>query len=106
MITLDHALLEDLGLGSLSDADKSSLLTHLHETLQQRSGTRLMGRLTPVQLDDFENVMAYGDINDAQTWLQDNVPDYQSIVVAEFEDLTAEVRQNAAVLLDAVSLGR
>jgi len=93
MLKIDNSLLEELGLGSLPDAEKNSLLRHIYETLEMRVGMRLADQMTNQQLDEFEQYFEAKDDAGAFKWLETNFPNYKEIVQEEFEKLKAEVGQ-------------
>ena len=53
-LKIDENLLGQLGLGDLSQVEKSGLLKHIYETLEMRVGMRLADQMTNEQLDEFE----------------------------------------------------
>ncbi len=52
-ISIDESLLIEVGLETLSDEDKTSLLKHIYETLETRVGVTLADQMTKEQLDEF-----------------------------------------------------
>lgn len=76
MFQLDDKFLQDVGLGNLPDDQKQAFLDHFREQLELRVGTRLSEGLSDGQLEEFE---AFIDRKDdvVQSWLANNVPDYQ-----------------------------
>lgn len=106
MLKLDNALLEELGLGVLPDAQKRQMLQHIYDTLELRVGTHLANQMTDKQLEEFEKFIdAGGDANQAQAlqWLETNLPNYKQVVQDTFEALKAEVKQMAPQLLSAAA---
>lgn len=101
MLKIDNSLLEELGLGSLPDAEKNSLLRHIYETLEMRVGMRLADQMTNEQLDEFEQYFEAKDDAGAFKWLETNFPNYKEIVQEEFDKLKAEVGQSAQQILAA-----
>ena len=53
MLKIDNNLLVEIGLDSLPDAEKSSFLKHIYETLEMRVGVRLADQMSNEQLDEF-----------------------------------------------------
>lgn len=116
-ITIDESLLQELGLGSLPEAEKKKLVDHIYETLELRVGTVLADQMSDEQLDEFEAIMDRNDAlaagktaqmaapmaQEALKWLQSNFPDYSKVVQQELEKLKAEVRANAPKILAAAS---
>jgi hypothetical protein len=104
MLKLDNNLLDELGLGSLPDDQKRSMLQHIYETLELRVGTNLANQMTDQQLEEFEKFIDEGgDANQAQAlqWLETNLPNYKQVVNDVFEALKGEVKQMAPQLLAA-----
>lgn len=101
MIALDNNLLQQIGLGSLSDDDKRSLLKQMRESLELKVGTQLAERLTEAQLDEFGVLADKDDSNGALKWLQTNCPDYQEVVAREFENLKLEISKSVPQILEA-----
>jgi len=100
-INLDKNLLDELGLASLVEDEKTSLLNHIYETLEMRVGIRLADQMTNEQLDEFEKYFEAKDDNGAFHWLETNFPNYKEIVQEEFNKLKEEVRQSAPQILAA-----
>lgn len=105
MLKIDNSLLQELGLGSLPDAEKNSLLKHIYETLEMRVGIRLADQMTNQQLDEFEQYFEAKDDAGAFKWLETNFPNYKDIVQEEFDKLKAEVGQSAPQILAASQAG-
>src|SRR4051812_33371366 len=101
MLKIDNNLLNDLGLGSLPDGEKNSLLKHIYETLEMRVGMRLADQMTNQQLDEFEQYFEAKDDAGAFKWLESNFPNYKDIVQEEFDKLKAEIGQSAPQILAA-----
>src|SRR4029077_687090 len=104
MLKLDNNLLQELGLGSLPEEQKRSMLQHIYETLELRVGTNLANQMTDQQLQEFERFIDEGgDANQAQAlqWLETNLPNYKQVVNDVFEALKLEVKQMAPQLVAA-----
>src|ERR1700758_3661403 len=101
MLKIDNSLLQELGLGTLPDSEKNSLLRHIYETLEMRVGMRLADQMTNEQLDEFEQYFEAKDDAGAFKWLETNFPNYKDIVQEEFDKLKAEVKQSAPQILAA-----
>lgn len=100
-INLDLNLLAELGLGSLPDEEKRSLLNHIYETLEMRVGMRLADQMSNEQLEEFEKYFEAKDDAGAFKWLETNFPNYKEIVQDEFNKLKEEVRQSAPQILQS-----
>ena len=102
MLKLDNNLLEELGLGSLPEAQKRQMLQHIYDTLELRVGTQLANQMTDKQLEEFEKFIdSGGDANQAQAlqWLESNLPNYKDVVQQTFDALKGEVKGMAPHLL-------
>src|SRR5471030_1715438 len=104
-LKLDNSLLEELGLGSLPDEEKTRLRQHIYETLEMRVGMRLADQMTNEQLDEFEQYVNAQDDAGAFKWLETNFPNYKDVVNDEFEKLKAEVGQVAPQILSQSQQG-
>lgn len=94
-LNLDNNLLINLGLASLSDADKQAMLQQIRETLEMRVGTRLAEQMSDAQLDEFDQFVQTQDDAGALKWLETNFPNYKDVVNEEFEKLQVEIKQAA-----------
>ncbi len=101
MIRIDKQLLTEMGLGSLSEADKQSLLRQIIETLEIRVGQKLANQMSNEQLEEFEVYYNSKDEQGAYKWLETNFPNYKEIVQIEFDNLKKEIIQAAPQILEA-----
>ena len=102
MLKLDNNLLDELGLGGLSEDQKRAMLQHIYDTLELRVGTNLANQMTDRQLEEFEKFIDDGgDANQAQAlqWLETNLPNYKQVVNDVFEALKVEIRQMAPQIM-------
>lgn len=99
MLKIDNTLLQEIGLGTLPEGEKNSLLKHIYETLEMRVGIRLADQMSNQQLDEFEQYFEAKDDAGAFKWLESNFPNYKDIVQEEFDKLKAEVAQSAPQIL-------
>lgn len=101
MLRIDNNLLKEVGLDSLPDSEKNSLLRHIYETLEMRVGIRLADQMTDQQLDEFEHYFETKDDAGAFRWLETNFPNYKEIVQQEYDKLKVEVAQSAPQILSS-----
>lgn len=99
-LRIDDSLLQELGLGSLTQPEKTKLLKNTYETLEMRVGMRLADLMTDKQLDEFERFFNTQDDAGAFHWLETNFPNYKEIVADEFAKLKKEI---AAAHLDVAA---
>jgi hypothetical protein len=100
-LKIDNNLLDQLGLGSLPQAEKSDLLKMIYEKLEMNVGMRLADQMSNEQLDEFEQYFNAQDDSGAFRWLETNFPNYKDIVADEFEKLKREVAASAPHILAA-----
>lgn len=98
-LRIDDSLLTELGLTTLPQDEKTSLLKHIYETLEMRVGMRLAEQMTNAQLDEFERFFNAQDDAGAFRWLETNFPNYKDIVAEEYAKLKQEVGQSAPQIL-------
>lgn len=101
MFKLDNNLLMELGLGELPADEKNKMLAHIYETLEMRVGMKLAEQMSNEQLDEFEQFINQNDEAGALKWLETNFPNYKQVVADELEKLKAEIKQNAAAIVEA-----
>jgi hypothetical protein len=102
MLKLDNTLLDQLGLGALSEEQKKAMLQHIYETLELRVGTDLANQMSDQQLEEFEKFIDDGgEANQSQAlqWLESNLPNYKDVVNRVFEELKAEIKNMAPQIL-------
>jgi len=98
-LRIDDSLLTELGLQTLPQDEKTSLLKHIYETLEMRVGMRLAEQMSNAQLDEFERFFNAQDDAGAFRWLESNFPNYKDIVAEEYAKLKQEVGQSAPQIL-------
>lgn len=101
MIQLNDNLLQEIGLGSLPQQERVSLLNHMYETLETRVGMRLAEQMSEEQFDEFEKFYQSKDDKGAYNWLQTNFPNYKVVVQEEFDKLKKEVELSATQIIEA-----
>jgi hypothetical protein len=98
MIRLDDALVEELGLGELSNTRRAAVLSSLYDELELRIGTTLAQRMTDQQLEEFEIFIDSEDDDGALDWLERNLSDYREVVQREFDTLKSEISAQASAI--------
>ncbi len=104
-IAIDEALLAELGLGELPVEHKRKMFQYIYDTLEQRVGMAMAGRMSDDQLDEFEKFIDGNDERGAVSWLEANFPNYSEVVRDEFGILKQEISAQATGILE-VSLER
>lgn len=100
-IQINNALLDELGLSSLPEDEKSKFRAHIYQTLELRVGTVLADQMSEAQLDEFEKFIDQDDRSSALKWLETNFPDYPKVVEQEFEKLKLEIKRDAPKILES-----
>ena len=103
MIQINNNLLVELGLSSLSEEDKKSLLAKIYETLELRVGQTLASQMSEAQLNEFDRYFEAKDEKGAFVWLETNFPNYKEIVQKEFDALKQELSQSVPQILEAAT---
>lgn len=98
MFQLDDKFLQSVGLGDLPDDQKQAFLQHTYETLEERVGTRLASSLSEAQLEEFEGFATHNE-EKINTWLSENVPNYQE--EEDYKQLAASAPNNVPPLVVA-----
>ncbi len=102
MIQINNALLDEIGLGSLSEEDKKDLLTKLYKTLELNVGKKLASLMSDSQLNEFDQYFQAKDEKGAFIWLESNFPNYKDIVQEQFNLLKDELKNSAAKILESL----
>lgn len=125
-IKIDFKMLEELGLSDLPQELRGPFLEQVYETLEMRTGAALVALMTSTQIDEFDWIMG-GDIDFIRvwiathdpdsadeaseksgaeltefaslTWLEHNLPGYQNVTQAVFDELKREIADSAAAIL-------
>ncbi len=103
MIRIDENLLNELGLGTLPEADKQPFLKHIYETLEMRVGMKLAEQMSDSQLTEFEQFIDSNNEEGALKWLETNFPNYKQVVVDELDKLKGEIKADSTKILAAAS---
>jgi len=98
-LAVDATLLDNVGLGGLSESVTTELLAWVHETLEVRVGKRLARKMTDLQLDAFERFLDENDEKGALSWLERNIPDYKDEVADELSLIERELANDAERIL-------
>lgn len=90
----DENFLTEMGLSDMPN--KQEFLAYLKKELEIRIGERVSKGLSEEQLSNFDSIT---DIKEATTWLENNRPDYKSIVEKTIEEMKSEISTNRERLL-------
>ena len=90
----DENFLAEMGLSDMPN--KQEFLAYLQKELEIRIGERVSKGLSEEQLSNFDSIT---DIKEATTWLENNRPDYKTIVEKTIDEMKAEISTNRERLL-------
>jgi predicted RNA-binding Zn ribbon-like protein len=103
MLRIDNRFLASQGLVRLPDTLADVTLKVVYAVLETRVGMRLAGRMRREQLDEFETFIDAGDEGGALAWLEDNFPDYRSVVAEEVNSLASGLAAASGAIRSIVS---
>lgn len=104
MFQIDHAFLDEVGLGSMRGRDRAAFLEHLQQEYELRVGTALSDSLGDDELDQFEGFID-GDLRVIGDWLEANDPNFMS--TPEFLKLESAMTDESdieAVIIEYTSI--
>lgn len=91
MLKFDADFLRSVGMPDLPDRHQSAVRSQAYKTLELRVGVALAARMSDDQLAVFEQYVDRNDDKGAFAWLEENLPDYKSVVNEKYEQLRAEI---------------
>lgn len=95
----DDQLLQDIGLGSLSDEEKQKAQDTIAAALEERVGERMANQLNGDQMTQFEKFIQEDNPDEAVKWLHEQVPNSEQIVNEELEKLKNDVKTGGLAAL-------
>ena len=104
MIQLDENLLNEIGLGELTDQEKETTLEYIYQLLESRIDKRLTEAMSEEQLKTFDEIISKETPESdekGQKWLEENFPKYKEIVTEEFEQIRDDIKANASQIMAA-----
>lgn len=101
-IDLGDDFFEEMGMAGAPEDKKRDFLRHVLEVLQLRVGQALVENLTDEQAEDF-NKIDQSDHHATWAWLEENCPQYKTIVADEFEALKRELLRGINKVMKATS---
>lgn len=96
---LDEDFLDDVGLTSLPDSEKSDMLTYLKEEMSVHVGQVLMRQLSVSQVTTFTELVKQNNPTTVVGFLRQHLPNYQEIVTREIAVFKDSVKSEAPDLL-------
>ncbi len=94
-----NALISELGLKGMSQAEEDAFILQFAEAVQNRTALRLGDLLTTHQLDHFNHLLEQKGEEDALRYLERTVPQYPLILREEIEALKTELAREAEDVL-------
>lgn len=95
-------IIEELGIGTLSEELQETTLANFMEILQTNVGNALADKLTDAQLEEFVTISEQKDEDAAFEWLTKNYPGFQTVVDEETDKLIAETNATADGIVDQI----
>lgn len=92
----DDKFLQEMGLSAMPEDQKKSFLEYIQSELEVRIGIRISKGLTETQLSEFDSLTDQAAVT---KWLEENRPDYRTIVTRTIEEMKAEIKNNREKLL-------
>lgn len=80
---------------TLEGQDKTLLLEHLNETLQERVGTEVAATLSKAKMEELLDKQESLNDEEMGAWLMQNVPELPQIVEDEINILMGELNENS-----------
>jgi hypothetical protein len=77
MFQLDDTFLEEVGLGTLPEAQRKPFLQYVYNQLEKQVGFRLSEGMTDEQLQEFEAIIDHKE-EVVVAWLAQHAPEYQN----------------------------
>ncbi len=94
LVTLDDEFIADIGLSDLSDTEKQQVLEDVRTSLEAKVGVKLVQGLSEEQVNQFNDIIKGDDSKVAMDWLENNVPNYQDVVMEELEAIVEQIKNN------------
>ncbi len=82
-----------LGIGQLEHDLQEQVLGSFVETLEQRTGDAISGKLNDEQLKEFAEIVESKGDAAGEDWLIKTVPDYEKVEEVEYNKLVAEIKE-------------
>jgi len=87
MFDLNEEYLADIGIATMPEPARSTLVTNIKKLIQNRLNIKLADELTDDKVSELERISS--SIDDAKWWLGENFPKYRDS--AEFEQFKQQV---------------
>lgn len=93
-------IISELGLQSLPADMQDKMVDTVYQTFNMRVGMALSDKLSDEQLDTFNELSQKGD-DELNSWIEQNIPDYASVVANEMQSVIAEIKQTVQNMTQA-----
>lgn len=97
MFELSEEFLVDVGIATMPEPARSTLVSNIQKMIQTRINIKLADQLTDEKVDELERIST--SVDDAKWWLGENMPKYES--TSEFEQFKQQVTEGDPVALFA-----
>lgn len=85
---IDDQFMAEVGLDAMPENEKKAFMQHAEEELEVRVGHGVSANLTDAQLMEFDQI---SDLNSAEAWLNQNIPNFREIVEDIYRKFKAEI---------------
>lgn len=99
MFELSEEFLADIGISTMPEPARSTLVANIQKMIQDRVNIKLADDLTDDKVDELERISTSPDA--ARSWLSDNMPNYEGS--SEFEQFKQQVTDGDPAALFAQS---
>ena len=82
----NHEFLRAIGIENAPNRD--AIIANLEKIAQQKLTIKISEKLTPVQLEEFNNIV---DDEQAANWLANNLPDLPNLVTESLAEMKDEI---------------
>lgn len=89
MFDLSEEFLADIGISTMPEPARSTLVTNIQKLVQNRLNLKLADELTDEKVDELERISS--SVDDAKWWLGENFPKYESS--PEYEQFKIQVKE-------------
>lgn len=89
MFELNEEFLKEVGIATMPEPARSSLVANIQKLMQNRLNLKLADQLSDEKVDELEHVSTSTD--DARKWLGENYPKFESS--AEYEQFKQQVNE-------------
>ena len=93
-ISENHEFLTAIGIENAPNRDE--IVANLETIAQQKLTIKISEKLTPAQLEEFDNI---ADEEQAANWLAANLPDLPNLVTASLSEMKDEILSTKAAVL-------